>query len=129
MKTIEVDGKRYQLKKYRGELSAGNSVCDQCAFIGEACTAIPDTDACCYGHAMERFRWVAVRPRHPFGRLTIGRLELEAGWYRGEDWAIEVQALRLHAGHALQVLYVQVAKACLSIAIDIRPDGQRREEE
>jgi hypothetical protein len=50
-------------------------------------------------------------------RKSFGPLEVEAGWFSGEDYALDIAALRWHArDRNLCIVFVQIGKFCASLS-------------
>lgn len=60
--------------------------------------------------------------RKTYGRVDIGRIELEGGWFPGEDYSLEVSLFSWHKRmDYLCLMYLQVAKLCVSVGINLGP--------
>lgn len=55
--------------------------------------------------------------RKTYGRVDIGRVEMEGGWYDGESWTIEAHCGYWPLVKRICLVYIQVAKLCLSVSI------------
>lgn len=60
--------------------------------------------------------------RKTYARVDIGRIDLEGGWFPGEDYSLEVSLCSWHKGMKyLCLVYLQVAKLCVSVGVNWGP--------